>query len=108
VTAAPQSSTGMPFYPPPRPHPWSPNGPIYAELRRAAPMARTTLPSGHEAWLATRYDDVRRVLSDSRFSRNLLYEDAPCVIQPGDFSTGERSILNLSRPLCRLVMAATS
>ena len=88
----------MPHYPPPKPHPSVPNGPLYAELRRAAPVARTVLPSGHEAWLVTRYDDVRRVLSDARFSRNLLYEGAPCVIQPGDFSTGERSVLNLDPP----------
>jgi cytochrome P450 len=88
----------MPNYPPPKVHPSVPNGPLYAELRRAAPVARTILPSGHQAWLVTRYDDVRRVLSDARFSRNLLYEGAPCLIQPGDFSTGERSILNLDAP----------
>jgi cytochrome P450 len=56
------------------------------------------LPSGHEAWLVSRYDDVRTVLSDQRFSRYLLYPGAPCMIEPGDFSTGERSILNLDPP----------
>jgi cytochrome P450 len=56
------------------------------------------LPSGHEAWLVSRYDDVRTVLADQRFSRYLLYPGAPCLIEPGDFSTGERSILNLDPP----------
>jgi cytochrome P450 len=56
------------------------------------------MPSGHEAWLVSRYDDVRTVLSDQRFSRYLFYPGAPCMIEPGDFSTGERSILNLDPP----------
>ncbi|WIX88114.1 hypothetical protein QRY02_44530 [Amycolatopsis sp. DG1A-15b] len=46
----------------------------------------------------TRYDDVRTVFCDSRFSRNLLYPGAPCLIEPGDFSTGEHSILNMDPP----------
>ena len=36
--------------------------PLYAELRRRQPVARVRLPFGEEAWLATRYDDVRTVL----------------------------------------------
>ncbi|RAJ58789.1 nocardicin N-oxygenase [Streptomyces sp. Amel2xB2] len=43
--------------------------PEYARLRREEPITRVTLPYGGEAWLVTRYDDVRFVLSDSRFSR---------------------------------------
>lgn len=43
--------------------------PEYAKLRREQPISRVTLPYGGEAWLVTRYDDVRFVLSDSRFSR---------------------------------------
>ena len=64
----------------------------------AQPILRVRFPSGYEGWLVTRYEDARLVLSDPRFSRALLYEDAPCMIQPGDFSTGERSILNLDPP----------
>src|SRR5947208_2947968 len=36
--------------------------------------------------------------SDRRFSRNLLYPGATCLIDPGDFSTGEHSILNMDPP----------
>ena len=64
----------------------------------AEPVLRVRFPSGHEGWLVTRYEDARLVLSDPRFSRALLYDGAPCMIQPGDFSTGERSILNLDPP----------
>jgi cytochrome P450 len=41
----------------------------WANLRDQCPVARVTLPSGDEAMLVTRYDDVRAVLSDPRFTR---------------------------------------
>jgi cytochrome P450 len=41
----------------------------WARLREQCPVARVTLPSGDEAALVTRYDDVRAVLSDPRFTR---------------------------------------
>ena len=64
----------------------------------AQPILRVRFPSGFEGWLVTRYEDARLVLADPRFSRALLYDGAPCMIQPGDFATGERSILNLDPP----------
>jgi cytochrome P450 len=62
------------------------------------PIFRVRFPSGYEGWLVTRYEDVRVVLSDPRFTRALYYDGAPCLVQPGDFSTGERSIVNLDPP----------
>jgi cytochrome P450 len=91
-------STPLPAYPAPKADPATPTGVVYSDLRAKEPAARVVLPSGHEAWLVSRYDDVRTVLSDPRFSRYLLYPGAPCLIEPGDFSTGERSILNLDPP----------
>ncbi|MBB1246814.1 cytochrome P450 [Streptomyces durbertensis] len=44
--------------------------PAYAWLRQHAPVHRTTLPSGVEAWLVTRYTDARQVLADQRLSKN--------------------------------------
>jgi cytochrome P450 len=41
----------------------------WARLRERCPVQRVTLPSGDEAALVTRYDDVRAVLSDPRFTR---------------------------------------
>ncbi|PZF98782.1 cytochrome P450 [Micromonospora endophytica] len=43
--------------------------PHYAQLRREEPLTRVQLPFGEQAWLATRYADVRTVLGDARFSR---------------------------------------
>jgi cytochrome P450 len=91
-------STPLPAYPARRGDPATPAGVAYTQLRINQPLSRVVLPSGHEAWLVTRYDDVRAVLSDPRFSRYLLYPGAPCMVEPGDFSTGERSILNLDPP----------
>lgn len=42
----------------------------YAQLREHSPVAKVKLPDGKEAWLVTRYDDVRAVLGDNRFSTN--------------------------------------
>jgi cytochrome P450 len=91
-------STTLPAYPAPKPDPAIPTGIIYSDQRATDPVSRAVLPSGHQAWLVSRYDDVRTVLADPRFSRYLLYPGAPCLIEPGDFSTGERSILNLDPP----------
>ncbi|PLW74173.1 cytochrome P450 [Streptomyces sp. SCUT-3] len=44
--------------------------PAYAWLREHAPVHRTTLPSGVDAWLVTRYADARRALADGRLSKN--------------------------------------
>lgn len=43
--------------------------PLYTALRREEPMCRVQLPYGEPAWLATRYEDVKVVLGDPRFSR---------------------------------------
>lgn len=48
----------------------------WAELRQRCPVARVRLPSGDEASLLTRYEDVRLVLSDRRFSRLLSADGA--------------------------------
>jgi cytochrome P450 len=53
--------------------------PEWAELRRDCPVARVRLASGDEAVLLTRYADVRRALSDPRFSRQLDSDDAARV-----------------------------
>ncbi|MCP2165124.1 cytochrome P450 [Goodfellowiella coeruleoviolacea] len=43
--------------------------PTYRALRDEQPVARVRLPYGGEGWLATRYADVKTVMSDPRFSR---------------------------------------
>ncbi|GAB3488736.1 cytochrome P450 [Amycolatopsis cihanbeyliensis] len=55
--------------------------PRYAELRAERPAMRVRLPYGAECWLVTRYEDVKTVLADHRFSRARTAgrEDTPRV-----------------------------
>ncbi|MFB7714469.1 cytochrome P450 [Streptomyces sp. NPDC056105] len=90
--------------------------PAYAWLRENAPVHRTKLPSGVEAWLITRYSDARQALADSRLSKNPEHhaEDAQGKSKTG--IPGERSanlmthLLNIDPPdhtrLRRLVSKA--
>ncbi|GGL54860.1 cytochrome P450 [Planomonospora parontospora] len=43
--------------------------PPYADLQRSDQLHRVQLPHGGPAWLAVRYDHVRQILADPRFSR---------------------------------------
>ncbi|GAA3930940.1 cytochrome P450 [Actinomadura viridis] len=43
--------------------------PEFARLREERPLQRVRLTYGEPAWLATRYEDAKLVLSDPRFSR---------------------------------------
>ncbi|MFI9551027.1 cytochrome P450 [Nonomuraea endophytica] len=45
--------------------------PRFAQLRESEPLSRVRMPYGREGWLATRYEDVRAIISDPRFSRAL-------------------------------------
>src|SRR5690242_11660656 len=46
--------------------------PVYADLRCSRPVVQVTLQNGTNAYLVTRYDDVRTVLRDRGFSRPRL------------------------------------
>ena len=68
----------------PRPYPFNDFAGIdlasaYREAQGTAGLVKVQLPYGEPAWLATRYDDVRTVLSDRRFSRAVATtrDDAP-------------------------------
>ncbi|WP_375138048.1 cytochrome P450 [Streptomyces sp. Act143] len=90
--------------------------PAYAWLREHSPVHWTTLPSGVEAWLVTRYADARQALADGRLSKNPAHhaEDAQGKSRTG--IPGERSanlmthLLNIDPPdhtrLRRLVSKA--
>src|SRR4051812_33170862 len=62
--------------------------PLLDVLRRQAPVVRIRAPYGGECWLVMRYDDVRAVQTDSRFSRramvgNDIARTAPYPLQGG-------------------------
>ncbi|NLU76577.1 cytochrome P450 [Streptomyces sp. HNM0575] len=43
---------------------------VFAELREHAPVRQVTTHRGLNAWLVTRYDDVRRLLADPRLGKD--------------------------------------
>ncbi|MCS7476282.1 cytochrome P450 [Umezawaea endophytica] len=70
--------------------------PTYEELRRTEPVARVRLPYGGDAWLVTKYDDVKTVLSDLRFSRAaVLGQDVPRAMP---MIQDRQSILSMDPP----------
>lgn len=54
----------------------------FAWLRANEPVTQVRLPTGADVWLVTRYEDVRAVMCDQRFSRNLDRPDVASLI-PG-------------------------
>ncbi|MEU1078425.1 MULTISPECIES: cytochrome P450 [unclassified Streptomyces] len=90
--------------------------PAYGWLREHAPVHRTTLPSGVEAWLVTRYADARQALADQRLSKNPAHHDEPAHARGRTGIPGERKaelmthLLNIDPPdhtrLRRLVAKA--
>ncbi|GGS30455.1 cytochrome P450 family protein [Streptomyces griseoviridis] len=90
--------------------------PAYAWLREHAPVHRTRLPSGVEAWLVTRYADARQALADPRLSKNPAHHAEPAHAKGKTGIPGERKaelmthLLNIDPPdhtrLRRLVSKA--
>lgn len=70
----------------PLPYPFDQPGrlnldPTYARLRAQSGLARVQPPFGGPAWLATRYEDVKTVLADPRFSRaKAVADDTPRLV----------------------------
>lgn len=63
-----ESTADAPHFPAPRIHPFAPPQ-LVSKLRvSACPVGRASLYDGTPAWLVTRYEDVRTVLGDDRFS----------------------------------------
>ena len=76
----------MTSHPAPLPYPFGQPGrlnldPTYAWLRTQSGPARVQPPFGGPAWLATRYEDVKTVLADPRFSRaKAVADDVPRLV----------------------------
>jgi cytochrome P450 len=67
----------------------------YAALREEDPVARVSMPTGREVWLATRYADVRALLADPRISADIRHVNFPA------FSEAEHEIGARLRPFLR-------
>lgn len=70
-------TTGEPMaFPAPQPPPFR-IAAQYGELRRECPVAPVRMPTGEQAWLVTRYDDVRTILTDPRVTADRLHPGYP-------------------------------
>ena len=70
--------------------------PLLAELRMHAPVVRVQLPFGEPVWLLTRYEDVRTMLADTRFSRTQTI--GTDIGRMAEFFPIEDSILGMDPP----------
>jgi hypothetical protein len=77
ITAFTESATvESPFLSKPSGCPFDPPA-EFMRLQTEQPAARIRLWNGRDAWLFTRYEDVRAVLSDPRFSSEAMRPDFP-------------------------------
>ena len=61
--------------------------PFYARLRAEKPVCKVRLPIKQDAWLVARYDDVSRLLKDTRLAKD-----------PANAMTPEQLALQLNPP----------
>lgn len=66
----------LPSYPMARQCPYDPP-PAMSELRSSRPVTRVKIWDGTSPWLVTRYEDVRDVLADPRFSADFRHPGYP-------------------------------
>lgn len=70
--------------------------PLLAELRVTDPVVRVQLPFGEPLWMLTRYEDVRSMLADPRFSRTATI--GTDIGRMAEFFPIEDSILGMDPP----------
>ncbi|MFD2467733.1 cytochrome P450 [Amycolatopsis silviterrae] len=68
--------------------------PFLARLRAERPVCPVVMPSGNRLWLVTRYADVREVMVDPVFSRELTFPGAPRMAGE-DLTSVPGSLFNL-------------
>ncbi|PRX61776.1 cytochrome P450 [Nonomuraea fuscirosea] len=66
-----ETTRGCPYAPPEQ----------HLRLLREQPVAKVTLPAGGEAWVAARYDDIRTILTDPRFTADRRHPSMPRLAQ---------------------------
>jgi cytochrome P450 len=78
-----------PFDPPPE----------YAKARAAGPLYPVTLWNGRRAWLVTRHEELRAILTDDRFSGAMGHPDFPTVTEARvAVDKNERAFVGMDNP----------
>jgi cytochrome P450 len=90
------TETERPAFPAPRVDPLDPP-PIYTRWRSDQPVLRAELRTGEHAWLATRFEDVRTVLQDQRFSADATLPGFP-LLRPGLQRSGRSTFIRMDPP----------
>lgn len=71
----------------------------FGELRGECPISQVGVGPEHQAWLFTRYDDVKQILSDTRFSSSPVTPGFPLHGVPGsDNSTAVSTMIRSDAP----------
>ncbi|OAH11264.1 cytochrome P450 [Streptomyces jeddahensis] len=71
--------------------------PRYAKLRVDEPVSKVRMPHGGDAWLVTRYEDIKSVLTDSRFRRAPM-EGRAVTAATKDIGKARSAILPMTDP----------
>lgn len=87
----------LPSLPMRRTHPFDPPA-EYDRLRAENPVGRFTWPNGVEAWLVTRYEDVRAVLRDPRLSIDKTVSPPPSLARRVSGVMLQRSLVGMDPP----------
>lgn len=75
----------------------------YAQLRTEQPVSQVRAPTGQVAWLVTRYDDIRMLLTDPRVSADRRHPNMPLTEEVTEQTRRNiaevgRSLIGLDRP----------
>ncbi|MFE0062974.1 cytochrome P450 [Streptomyces sp. NPDC059003] len=93
----PATEPELPLRYPFEPGPWGTPPLVVHWARRNHPVCPVVLPSGTQAWMLTRKDDIAKVFADRRFSRALAFDGAPRMAGD-DFTSVPGSVFNIDPP----------
>ncbi|QDP83535.1 cytochrome P450 [Nocardia otitidiscaviarum] len=100
MTALDENQAAVHNFPMRRQCPFAPAA-EYAELREQGSLARVLLPSGQQAWVVTRYDEVQRVLAHPQISTDITRPGFPELTSAPDaerYQLFEGEFFNMDSP----------
>ena len=99
MSMVPSDDPALPRFPFRRADPLQPP-PQYAQARGAQRIFPVSLWNGRRAWILTRYDDMRSVVTDPRFSGEFAHPDFPTVTEArAVVDKEERAFVGMDNPL---------